>query len=177
MADAPRTELPLVREVHGFRRTTCGCDFCKTYCQHLPGALDPSDLLRLCPREEEVFAWAEQHLRAHADRGYPSLVPARNLLGHCHWYFDGQCVVHASAPFSCAFFDTHQSDAEVEERVAATVRACREDAAANGLYFRVWQYLSARGLIAPRGDRAALMREMRAIQRRMEGSRRWPGSE
>jgi hypothetical protein len=159
------TELPLVRVTHGFHRTTCACDFCKVYCRHLPGTLDPSDLPRLCPNEEEVFAWAEQHLRAHADRGYPALVPARNVLGHCHWHFDGQCAVHADAPFGCAFFDAHQSDAEVEERVAATVRACREDAANQGLYFRVWQYLCARGLLAQRGDRAALREEMQRIRR------------
>jgi hypothetical protein len=162
------TELPLVRAAHGFRRTTCGCDFCKAFCRHLPGALDPSDLSRLCPREEEVFAWAEQHLRAHAGGDYPSLVPARNFLGHCHWYFDGQCAVHANAPFGCAFFDAHQSDAAVEERVTATVRACREDAAANGLYFRVWQHLCARGLVARRGDRSALTRDMRRIARKSE---------
>jgi hypothetical protein len=160
-----RTELPQAREAHSFRRTTCGCDFCKAFCRHLPGALDPSDLLSLCPREDEVFAWAEQHLRAHADSVSPSLVPARGFPGHCHWYFEGQCAVHANAPFGCAFFDAHQSDAEVEERVAATVRACREDAAANGLYFRVWQHLCARGLIARRGDRTALAREMRQIRR------------
>src|SRR5438874_6570965 len=51
-------ELPMVREEFGFRRTECACAFCKAPCRHLPGALDPSDLPRLCPPGKDVFAWA-----------------------------------------------------------------------------------------------------------------------
>jgi hypothetical protein len=166
------TELPAVREEHGFRRTVCGCEFCKVYCRHLPGTLDPADLLRLCPAGQDVFTWSEEHLRARADLPYPALVPVRNSEGHCHWYFDGRCSVHASAPFGCAFFDAHMPDAEIARRVAATVRACQEDAAANGVYTRVWRHLCGKGLIAPPGDRDGLAAEVRQLRRRAERNRR-----
>jgi hypothetical protein len=157
------------REVHGFRRTACACECCQAFCRHLPGALDPSDLPRLCPPGRDVFAWAEEHLRAQTDKPYPTLVPARRTDGACHWYFDGRCAVHDVAPYSCAFFDSHMPSAEVERRVAATVRAIREDAVANGLYFRVWSHLRRKGLVAPSGDRSGLIRTVQRIRRRASG--------
>jgi hypothetical protein len=99
-------ELPLVREVHGFRRTECACELCKVYCRHIPGTLDPSDLPRLCGDGQVIFLWAEQHLRALIDQPYPTLVPTRNSRGHCHWHFDGLCAVHEHAP-SAALSLTH----------------------------------------------------------------------
>jgi hypothetical protein len=165
------TQRP-IREMFGFQRTECGCEFCKVYCRHMPGTLDPSDLPRLCPEGQDVFAWAERHLRARIDAPYPALVPTRNNLGHCHWYFDGKCAVHENAPYGCSFFDAHMSEEEVARRAAATIRACREDAAANGLYHRVWLHLRGRGLVGSRGDRAGVLVEARSIQRRAEASRR-----
>lgn len=159
-------------EAFGFQRTRCGCDFCKVYCRHMPGALDPSDLPRLCPAGQDVFAWAELHLRALVHLSYPSLVPARNEQGHCHWHFDGKCAVHENAPYSCAFFDSHMSDEEVARRAAATIQACKDDAAANGLYYRVWLHLRDKRLIGTPGDRLALLVEVRKMDRRAESSRR-----
>ena len=104
-------ELPLAREEYGFRRTVCGCECCRAPCRHVPGSLDVTDLVRLCPPPLDLFVWAEQHLRAVVDKPYPTLVPARGPGGHCHWLFEGQCVVHENAPYSCAFFDTHMTDA------------------------------------------------------------------
>jgi hypothetical protein len=167
----PRTELPLLREAFGFPRTECGCEFCKAYCRHLPGALDPADLARLCPPGQDVFAWAEQHLRALAGRPEPALVPARRATGECHWYFGGKCAVHADAPYGCAFFDAHLPQAEVDRRAAATLRAIAEDAAAQGLYWRVWRHLKGKGLVGRRGDRAALAAEFRKARRAAERSR------
>jgi hypothetical protein len=161
-----------VREQHGFLRTECGCAFCEAPCRHIPGSLDVSDLSRLCPAGHDVFAWAEQHLRAVTDKPYPTLVPARQANGHCHWLFDGQCAIHANAPYSCAFFDAHMSAGEVKRRSAATIRARREDAAADGLYVRVWRHLGRKGLTSSSGDRTALANEMRRIQRNAERSRR-----
>ena len=166
------TELSLVREQLGFRRTECACAFCQAPCRHLPGALAPSDLARLCPAELEVFAWAEQHLRARTGKPYPILVPARREDGPCHWYFDGKCAVHDAAPYGCAFFDSHMPPAEVGRRVAATVAAIRQDAAANGLYSLVWLHLCRKGLTGRPGDRHALLSEMQQISRRAERSRR-----
>jgi len=140
----------------------------------MPGTLDPSDLPRLCPARQDVFLWAEQHLRALTDHPYPTLVPARNDFGHCHWYFAGQCAVHEHAPYSCAFFDSHMSDAEVNRRVAATIQACRDDATANGLYYRVWQHLRGRGLIGKRGDRMTLIAEVQRMRRKSQRNQRKP---
>jgi hypothetical protein len=159
-------ELPLVREAFGFRRTECGCELCKVYCRHMPGTLDPGDLPRLCPAGQDVFAWAEQHLRALADRPYPALVPAAHESGQCHWYYAGKCAVHEDAPYSCAFFDAHMAQDEVDRRVAATLRAIRADAAAAGLYSRVWLHLRRKGLVGRGSDRSALAAELRKVRRR-----------
>jgi hypothetical protein len=166
------TELPPVREAHGFQRTRCGCEICKVYCRHTPGALDPADLLRLCPSGADVFIWAEQHLRALIDRPYPTLVPARDRQGHCLWHFEGRCAVHENAPYCCAFFDAHMPNDEVDRRLAATIRARQEDAAANGLYHRVWLHLRARGMIAEHGNKSALVGAVRQLLRSAERNQR-----
>jgi hypothetical protein len=64
------------------------------------------------------------------------------------------------------------TEAEVERRVAATIRACQDDAAANGLYFRVWRHLIAKGLVGRHGDRQALRAEIQEMMRRIQRSRR-----
>jgi hypothetical protein len=77
-------------------------------------------------------------------------------------------VVHANAPYGCAFFDAHMSQEEVDRRYAATLRA-REEAAATGeLYYRVWLHLCHKGLIGRLGDRAALNDDRAAIGRRVQ---------
>ena len=161
------TQSAPVRHAFGFTRTICACAICQAPCHHIPGSLDVDDLTRLCPPSQDLFSWAEEHLRAIIDKGYPTLVPARGLNGHCHWLFEGRCSVHAAAPFSCAFFDAHMSEGEIERRSAATIHARRADASVNGLYHRVWLHLSQRGLIAPSGDRAGLITEVGAIKRRL----------
>jgi hypothetical protein len=158
-------EQPPPREQYGFRRTECGCALCSAPCRHMPGSLDVADLERLCPEGHELFAWAELHLRAVTDKPYPTLVPVRQANGHCHWLVDGRCAVHENAPYGCAFFDLHQSDSEVAQRSAATIRARQEDAASNGLYYRLWLYLCQRGLIVPSGNRAAVIEEVKFIHR------------
>lgn len=168
-------EAQPTRTQHGFPRTVCGCEFCRAPCRHIPGSLDVADLPRLCPPGQDVFAWAELHLRALVDRPAPTLVPARQANGHCHWLFDGMCAVHADAPYGCAFFDTHQSDAEVERRRAATLSARRQDAADNGLYTRVWQHLCAQGLVGLPGDRAGWREDALKIQRSIDRARRRHG--
>jgi hypothetical protein len=163
------------REAHGFRRTECGCALCAAPCRHVPGSLDVADLGRLCPAGQDVFTWAEQHLRAVTDKPFPTLVPARGLDGYCHWHFKGRCAVHAEAPYGCAFFDAHMPTEEVERRSAATIRSRREDAAAGGLYSRVWQHLCRRGLTCPSGDRAALAADVARMRRTARRHRRRQG--
>jgi hypothetical protein len=159
--------MPAERQAFGFTRTVCACAICQAPCHHIPGSLDVADLAGLCPAGQDLFAWAEEHLRALVDKGFPTLVPARGSSGHCHWLFEGRCSVHAAAPFSCAFFDAHMSEAEIEGRSAATIRARREDAAANGLYTRVWLHLCQKNLIGRSGDRAGLAEEVGEIRRRL----------
>lgn len=163
-----QTPTESVREQYGFQRTRCDCDFCKVYCRHVPGRLDISDLARLCPEGVDVFAWSESHLRAVTDSPHPKLVPARQDNGHCHWYINGHCSVHQSAPFGCAFFDAHMTPIEVQTRSKIANRASEQDALANGLYSRVWRHLAEKGLTRPSGARAPLDEEMRRIQLSME---------
>jgi hypothetical protein len=107
-----RINLP-VRTEFGFQRTKCACELCSFYCRIMPGCLVPSDLQRLCPPETDLKAWAREHLRA--SQGFrvvdlttgtvlqiPSLVPAKNANGHCHWLQpDGRCGVHEDSPYGC----------------------------------------------------------------------------
>jgi hypothetical protein len=153
------------REEFGLQRTECGCACCAAPCRHVPGGLVPSDLAGLCPPGQDVFAWAEQHLRALTAGPHPALVPARGVTGGCHWFFEGRCAVHGHAPFGCAFFDSHQPPEEVRRRQEAMARARAEDAAADGLYTRVWRHLRAKGLVAPPGDWAAVLAEVDRIRR------------
>ncbi len=172
MTSGKKSTMEELRQEQGLRRTECACEFCKVHCRHMPGTLVPSDLARLCPAGQDLYAWAEQHLRALTDKPYPVLVPARGVFGPCHWFFDGRCAVHAAAPFGCAFFDAHMGEEEVGRRATAMVEAIREDGAAKGLYGRVWRHLREKGLIAPAGDRAAVRVEMAKVRRMAEGSRR-----
>ena len=59
----------------------------------------------------------------------------------------------------------HMDAAEIARRSAATIAARKADAAADGLYSRVWLYLQRRGLTAAAGDRAALNDELQAVER------------
>ncbi len=150
-------------ERYGFDRTKCGCTLCQSYCKHVPGRLDVMDVLRLCPEGADVFAWAERHLEAVTDQAYPKLVPARQANGHCQWFRDGGCTVHAVAPFGCAYFDAHMMPEEVERRGLVASRAALEDAEHHGLYTQVWRHLRDRGHTRPSGKRARLDEELELI--------------
>jgi len=101
----------------------------------------------------------------------PTLVPARQANGHCHWLFAERCAVHDNAPFGCAFFDAHMTPAEADRRAAATMQARREDAAANGLYYRVWLHLCQRGFVSRSGDRDGLAADWRQTLHAFTGQR------
>ncbi len=166
------SEHPAPREEFGFRRTECGCAFCQAPCRHLPGALAPADVARLCPPNRDVFAWAEEHLRVLLDRPVPTLVPARRADGACHWYHDGRCAVHFASPYGCAFFDCHMSPAEADRRAEAVKRARAEDAAAQGLYYRVWLHLKQKGLVGRPGERSEVIDALHQVRRQAERNRR-----
>jgi hypothetical protein len=154
-----------LREQFGFRRTVCTCALCQVPCRHIPGGLDVADLIGLCPPDQDVFAWSEQHLRALEDTRVPTLVPARQPNGACHWLVEGRCAVHELAPYGCAFFDAHMTAAEAERRSAATMKSRLADQARHGLYYRVWLHLYRNGLVAPLGDKRALVKEQADIRR------------
>lgn len=118
----------------------------------------------MLPSGEEALPWAETHLRAAVDRGFPKLIPAANPDGSCHWFEDGRCAIHALAPFGCAVFDAHMPADEVRERSVAASRACVDDQGRDGLYTRIWRHLIGRGLIAPPPDRQAVERAMRRLE-------------
>lgn len=152
------------RQQYGFARTECACERCTAPCRHIPGSLAVEDLMRLWPGEQDIFTWAAEHLRAIVDKTFPTLVPARHINGHCHWLYEGKCLVHENAPYGCAFFDTHMTQAESQRRSAATIKGRLDDADAKGLYYRVWVHLAERGLIVPSGDRVGLTDELRRIR-------------
>ena len=152
------------REAHGFQRTVCGCALCQAPCHHIPGSLDVTDPIRLCPPGQDLLTWAEVHLRAVVDKGYPTLVPSRGQDGACHWLFEGRCAVHANAPFSCAFFDAHMTDEEIDKRSNSTTQARKEDAVAGGIYFQIWTWLVRKNLVVPSGNRVALTAEIQRLR-------------
>ena len=54
------------------------------------------------------------------------------------------------------------------QRSAASIEGRKADAAAGGLYARVWSHLKAKGLTAPSGDRDGVRLDMQRVQRRAE---------
>jgi len=142
-------ELPVIRNEFGFARTQCGCARCSVFCRFMPGYLIPSDLERLIPPEEDPFTWARSHLRALmvAPGGMPSLVPAQQADGHCHWYQDGGCAVWQNSPYGCAFFDQHMNQEAHEQRNQPGRKVRQEAFEQNTLYAQLWQALTDGGLV------------------------------
>jgi len=100
----------------------------------------------------------------------PSLVPAKEEGGHCHWFRDGRCLVHANSPFGCAFLDQHLSDREALRRNNEGRLARAEAFRSSSLYARVWHHLREKGLTYLSGpaDRAAAMAAIRRLDRQAE---------
>ena len=176
--------LPVVRrEEAGFKRTTCGCQLCSSFCKVMPGYLVPSDLERLIPKDQDPMAWARTHLRA--SRGLvmfnmltgktvsiPSLVPAKQANGHCHWLTqDGKCSVHSDSPFGCAYFDQHMTDAEADRRshYARLARAQAFDE--RSLYSEIWHMLKSEGLVGG-GEYAQSQKDLKRMRSSVERRKR-----
>jgi hypothetical protein len=172
--------LPIIRQEGGFKRTTCGCELCSCYCKVMPGFLVPSDLERLIPKDADPMAWARTHLRASKGSvmvntltgetisSIPSLVPAKQANGHCHWLNqDGKCNVHSDSPFGCAFYDQHMKDEEAERRnhYARMTRAQAFDE--HSLYAEIWHMLKTEGLVGG-GEYAQSQRELQRVRSTME---------
>lgn len=154
-----------------FPRTVCACARCRSYCKTQPGGLIPADLERLCPAGVDMFAWAEEHLRAScgvmarfADgvtTVVPTLVPRRQEDQRCHWFqADGKCAVHGVSPYSCAYLDANLSEAEGEKRKQYSVKARLRDLVDDGVYTQIWRHLQTKGLVTDTHDNK--MRSVRA---------------
>jgi hypothetical protein len=119
----------------------------------MPGFLIPADLDRMLPaRFTDPLKLVEQALLASPGAlvmkdgdlfRIPTLVPATKKDGSCiHLTTDGQCAVHANAPFGCAFFDC---GTEVPGLAQRGVLAVHRDWIDGGIYSFLWRHLNARG--------------------------------
>jgi len=144
-----------------FARTICDCRACSISCDYLPGALAPSDLPIIADHlgHTDVTLFAEAHLVASEgatvalpDKGtisLPTLVPASDRTGACHFLVEGRCSIHAVAPFGCSHLDAHMPDAEAGRRSYALCEALLNDSLRDGTYSRMAAHLRDRGRVAP----------------------------
>lgn len=144
-----------------FRRTSCACRRCTISCEHVPGALAPSDVPAIAAHlgYEDPLAFARENLLA--SEGVPvvtdtgrlvrlrTLVPAARPDGRCKFLDDARrCAIHAVSPYGCAFIDAHQSDAELARRADRLYRLLLADQETGGIASRAWEVLASLGLRA-----------------------------
>ena len=108
-----------------FNRTKCACNGCKACCKRQPGPLAPDDFERIAaflgetPEEAEKHFWASPGalIREGEDIKRVGTVTPKRIRGRCVFLDDNDnCKIHPVAPFGCAYFDTHQSLAQAQER-------------------------------------------------------------
>lgn len=77
----------------------------------------------------------------------PTLVPKRQVNGHCHWLQNGLCSVHENSPFGCAFLSQCQQTVKQAESRNIAARLAREKAFQEGhVYAQIWNHLWDAGL-------------------------------
>lgn len=110
---ATATEIP-------FARTTCACSADVGNCYRQPGYLGIADLAEL--RVAESPSLFRQGRAMLGDRltgatlEIATVVPARRG-GKCAFLSEThRCLIHARAPFGCAYFDVHQPPTESDRR-------------------------------------------------------------
>lgn len=144
----------------GFTRTECACRECRRFCEFMSGFLIPADLQRIADYlgETDVVNFALNHLFASPGATVaianeifqvPTLVPARNQNGACHFLEENRCAIHAVSPFACGWFDHSQTR---EYADALSLRGLMEIAKAwsrGDLYARLWMLLYEAGRTAP----------------------------
>jgi hypothetical protein len=166
-------ELPVLRSEFGFERTECGCAACSMFCRLKPGYLVPGDLERLIPPGHDPVVWAKVHLRARLVQpgGLPSLVPARQSNGPCHWLESGKCAVWRNSPYGCAFFG-HLTEEEAQARNQAGRAARQEAFERNALYAQIWHALKDAGLTTAGMTSAVVQGEVQRLNRHAEKIKR-----
>ena len=110
-----------------FERTSCACEACVDCCREQPGPLAPGEL-------DTIAAYLGKPVRAILSLFWASpgavlrervsgrivqvgtITPQRRG-GRCVFLdASDRCRIHPVAPFGCAYFDTHQTEAEYHER-------------------------------------------------------------
>lgn len=144
-----------------FPRTVCDCRRCSISCEHLPGALAPSDLAPMAAHLgfKDPAEFAREHLvvsegptlRPNDGRtvSLPTLVPSSDATGACRYYDAGVCTIHAVSPFGCSHIDAHMPEAEFLRRSNALYAELLRDRQSAGLYARLADEFGASGRSAP----------------------------
>lgn len=153
-----------MRTQFGYQRTECACDNCTINCSYIPGYLVPNDLHAIAQHlgVENIVGFAADYLLASpgatvgcsntgAQRQIRTLVPARRPDGACRFLtLEGRCSIHKVSPFGCAFFDSHQTTEESNQRsLAGLIAVDQEWNNEDSLYAVIWRMLDAAGLRAP----------------------------
>lgn len=148
------------RAEFGFERSVCACQECTTNCKFIPGYLVPADIERISRAlgYTNVVTFALENLAASPGatvmnaEGHvfqiSTLVPQRKADGSCK-FLDAQnhCLIHASSPFGCAFFDAHQSTDEANRKSSRGLQEVAGQwlAGRASLYAMIWRLLYSAG--------------------------------
>ena len=116
-----------------FERTVCACEADVALCRRAPGSCGSGDVERILDyldRTAEDGARRDPADYFEATPGFLGMRPDGSVRhvgmiaprldeGGCIFLTaEGRCRVHPVAPFGCAYFDVHQSDAEGKARSA-----------------------------------------------------------
>ena len=159
----------------GYERTVCACIECINNCRHIPGYLIPADVGRIAHHLgfTSLIEFAFKYLLASPgatvmQAGHifqiPTLVPRRKADGSCVFLDENnRCRIHEVSPYGCAFFDSHQPNAEANERSSRGLQEIAKSwsiSQDNNVYTALWQLLFAAGLRAiPAHIARAMMKE------------------
>jgi Fe-S-cluster containining protein len=158
--DSPAENAP-VGPRYPFGRTTCACRYCAISCEHLPGALSPSDVpiiaAHLGYSDPETFARENLQasdgptLKLNDGRvlSLPTLVPSAGADGSCRFYQSGRCAIHAVSPFGCSHIDAHMPEAEFIRRSNTLYAELLNDYERAGPYSSLTAHLRSLGCVAP----------------------------
>lgn len=123
-----------------FKRTVCACDECVACCDK-PGFLAPRDVERITEflvkhKRIEAAVDVVEFFRASAGTivgirtrkgilttAIPTITPKTGPDGHCIFLKDRRCTIHEVSPFGCAYYDTHMSGGDGDERTRWNIRA------------------------------------------------------
>jgi hypothetical protein len=144
-----------------FERTVCACRLCTINCEHIPGALAPSDVPRIAAHlgfnNLERFAHecllvsdgAKVAMQDGRVVSLPTLVPSTTPSGACRFLNAGRCTIHAVSPFGCAYIDAHMPDPEYRRRADTLHSLLLDERKQPGEYSRLCDDLRTAGKQAP----------------------------